>query len=231
MSERPSPGKPGQRPGQRDTRPVIVRQAVPTALTFALIAVLAVVYAGVRHARVALESHAPGKAQSGPGGQTATRPAKDGTVAVRALKSTVTVPASWRHAEQQRPAGAVSRHAYGPAGARDEALFITRYRLARAPRTSGQMRQVRLEARSSLRATGAPASIHAVKGGRLADKRTWHYRYMVRTRTNTRLRVDVALVVDGRDLLQIACQSRPGTAGRAVRVGCSRARRTLRFGS
>lgn len=186
-------------------------QLMPTLITAVLILALSVAYFTVRQAR-----HAVAPAQNAPHGK-----AEAGSRQHTAGRLQVSLPDSWRFRRQGGVQGGASRYAAGPAGATDQALFITRYPLRRAPRNDRERRQVLSEARVSLQRTGAP-KLQTAEKVKLAGRDAWRHRYR-----QGRLTFSVFLVIDerkdGTSLYQIACQSRRGEAGRNVRDGCREA--------
>jgi len=187
-------------------------QVVPTLVMIALIVVAAVVYIGVRSARLSLTPGHDGK-----------------TVQAQAADATFLIPKGWKIAQQGAVSGGVSRYATGPAGARQDALFITRYPLTDNPTSDKQQQEMLAEAQASLQATGAGKLTQPQKlevGGRPA----WLYRFK-----HDRLSVSAYLVLREDDkqptLYQLSCQSSAGAAGQPVREGCKSVIDTFKISS
>lgn len=190
---------------------------LPTLICLAVIAALALIYSGVRAARI------PDAAD-----QQVQLPAPQKGWVVRRFGEhhfSVAYPRQWHLAEQQPVAGSSGRWALGPKGATYAAMFITHYRLPKAPGGDGERKQIRREVEYSLRATGAPARLRKVDDPeQLGDRETWAYRYRA---SGLDIRTD--LVLFDRHLFQIACQSRPGKEGEKLRRLCARVRSQLLF--
>jgi len=207
-----APSKKEQRKERKDKRRGPKVQLVPTLVMIALIVAASVVYIGVRSARVALTPGHDGK-----------------TVEAQAADATFFVPKDWKVAEQGGVSGGVSRYATGPAGARQDALFITRYPLTDNPTSDKQQQQMLAEAQASLQATGAGKLAQPERlevGGRPA----WLYRFK-----HDRLSVSAYLVLREDDkqptLYQLSCQSSMGASGQAVRDGCKSVIDTFKIAS
>jgi hypothetical protein len=207
----PRPGAPGKAQGAKKegrtgkSKPgSFVKQLKPTIITAVMLVVLLVAYLGVRSAR---EKVAP------PASMAHTLPSSLGEIKLE-------LPYRWKTAGQGNVAGGGSRYAVGPAGARSQALFVTRYPLRRAPRSQRERLQILAEAQASLRATGAPRTGKA-KTVKLAGKSAWRFHYR---RGDLDVMVHLLLLEDKPAVLyQFSCQSQAGQAGAKLRRGCREA--------
>ncbi len=201
MGTRPAP--PGSKPGQpgpdtkaRKARAAgIAGQIKPIVITAAITLGLAGAYWGVRSAVK--------------GREAAEVPA--------ALQASLSVPSGWKPV-QLKAGPAKARWAFPSSpGHGREGLFVSRYELAREPKSRADFEAVRAEAVAGLKATGAPRQLHRLKWGRQAAQGAWAYRYRA-----GRLRVRVWLIVSGRGFWQLSCQaSRPAVLARCTRAAAS----------
>lgn len=124
---------PAQNPGAPSPKKRKKYHLAPALAIGALIAVMALLYFGMRSARVPAEL------------PTQQR-----------LGLTIPVPEGWKLAAQRSPSGADGRVALGAPASRRQAMFITRYRLQKEVKDpSSQAGQLR----RSLASTGGPSSV------------------------------------------------------------------------
>lgn len=161
---------------------------VPALAAWGMVLVLGALYLGVRAARV----DPPQPATS-------------------ALGLQLPLPAGWKQATQQSPQGSDGRIALGAAGARRQALFITRYPLRQEV---SDPRRASTEARRWLRQTGARRS------PKLREVRAGDMDGLAGTLHADGLTIQLTLLFAGRTEWQLSCQSLPGPAGSATRARC-----------
>lgn len=126
-------------------------------------------------------------------------------------------PQEWVKARQKAVARGSYRAAIGPRHSRDQALFVTRYRLNDEARSEKDKQRLKREVRRSLRATGAPSNLKEIDAGRVDMKHTWGYEYKA-----GRLQVRAVFALDGEDLFQFSCQSLRGEKGKVNREICEK---------
>lgn len=188
------------------------KQLKPTLIMLALIAGVSFTYLSVRAAREAL---------SPPDPKAVTLPQKAGNL-------TLEIPHGWKGAEMQPVKGSSERWAFGSPGARDYAMFISRYPLNKIPESDGQIKKIRSEAQQSIADTGGPRKPKLQMVEQIGGEDA--YRYSFKTR---KVWVDLWLSIhkqgDKAALYQFSCQSKPGEAGNKMRDRCAEALDTVKF--
>lgn len=205
-------GKKAEEP-KGDKKPSKLRkQLKPTLIMLALIAGVSFAYVSVRAAREAL---------SPPDPQKVTLPQKAGNL-------TMQIPHGWKGAKMQPVKGSSERWAFGNPGARDYALFVSRYPLKKTPESEEQIKEIRSEAQRSIAETGGPKKPKLQMVEKIGGQDA--YRYSFKTR---KVWVDLWLSIHSQGgkaaLYQFSCQSKPGDAGNKMREHCAGALDTVKF--
>lgn len=203
---RPSgpPPRPGQSPPTQRKSPKrgSSSQVLPSLITLVLIIALAMFFMAARAARkVAVPEER---------WETSKLEQKDFTLSYRH-------PEEWVAARQKAVARGSYRAAIGPRDSREQALFVTRYRLNDEARSDKDKQRLKREVRRSLRRTGAPSSLREIDAGRVDLKYTWGYQYQTR-----RLHIRTVFALDDKNLFQFSCQSAKGEKGKAKRETCEK---------
>ena len=177
-----------------------------------LIAAAGIAYLAVRGGRSLLEPAAPHSAQ----------------LPVQAGDLTLQLPDQWRGRQMKDVSGASQRWAFGSKGARNNALFLTRYPLKRTPKDDQQTKQLKSEVQSGLARTGGPKHPRMVDEEKIGGQNAW--RYSFRTK---KIWIDIWLVIhtlkDKSAAYQFSCQSPPGDSGQEMRKLCASTLDSVKF--
>jgi len=234
MSELPPrPPRPGQAPGggqgpepkdpskneqknEQKNEPKkkgFVRQVKPVIIMVLLITVAGLGYMAVRAGRDALTPPDP---------KAITLPAKMGFLDLQ-------IPDGWKQARMGNVSKASARWAFGSPGARNYALFVSRYPLKEVPDGDQAEQQVLNEAQSSLAETGGPAKPRPLaEQEKISGQKAFRYAFR-----KSGMWIDIWLVIhssnDRAALYQFSCQSPPSSKGQAMRESCSQVLRSVSF--
>lgn len=179
---------------------------------FLLIGAAALGYMAVRAGRDAL---------SPPDPKAITLPADMGYLSLE-------LPEGWQSAQMGDVAGAEARWAFGPDGARDYALFASRYRLKRNPGEEDEQKQALKESEVSLTQTGGPPKPRSIGQEKIGGQPAFRYAFKKQD-----MWIDIWLTFhsyeDKGALYQFSCQSKPKQDGEKMRERCVEILNSIRF--
>ena len=188
------------------------KQLGPIVVMTILLVVVGFIYMGVRGARLALAPPAP---------KTIQLSNKVGDLSLE-------ITEGWKGKKMGAVKGSSARWAFGPAGATDYALFLTRYPLSSLPESEQQLNKVQAKAQRSLAQTGGPADPKAAGEEKVGGQTAWRYAF----RKNN-MWIDIWLVIHSHKgkaaLYQFSCQSKPKSQGDQMRQSCAESIDSVKF--